>query len=76
MQSIVLSVALIVFDIVMMVLVRIPVLGMIFGLVSMLVGLACFVLWIIMLIKALTGVEWEIPYIGKQARKFLKTASI
>lgn len=58
------------------VLVRIPFLGVIFGLLSILISLGCLALFIITLIKAFTGVEWEIPYIGKQARKFLKTTAI
>jgi uncharacterized membrane protein len=76
MQSIVLGVVVLVLDLVIAVLVKIPFLGVIFGLLSILFSLGCLALFIITLIKAFTGVEWEIPYIGKQARKFLKTTAI
>ena len=76
MQSVVLFVVVIVIDVVLGVLVRIPFLGILFALLSALVGLGFLVVFIITLIKAFTGVEWEIPYIGKQARKFLKSSAI
>ncbi len=60
--------------------------GMIFGVIPFLgwlvviflailsfaLWLAFFVIWIITIIKAFSGVEWEIPYIGKFARKQLE----
>ncbi len=41
---------------------------------SALVGLASFVLWLILIYKAWQGQEWEVPVLGKFARKFLKKA--
>ena len=41
------------------------------GLAWIVIALGAFVLWIITTIKALSNVEWEIPYIGKLARKQL-----
>lgn len=38
---------------------------------SFLVYMAAFVLWVIHVIKAFSGVEWEMPYIGKFARQQL-----
>jgi uncharacterized membrane protein len=53
----------------------IPFVGRLFavllGLVGMIVGLACFVAWLITTSKAFTGKEWEIPYLGKIARQQL-----
>jgi uncharacterized membrane protein len=45
--------------------------GVLLGLLGMLVGLAFFVVWIVTIIQALSGKEWEIPYIGKIARQQL-----
>jgi uncharacterized membrane protein len=39
------------------------------GLLWWLVNLALFVIFVVALIKAFTGVRWEIPYIGPMARK-------
>jgi uncharacterized membrane protein len=39
------------------------------GLLWWLVNLALFVIFVVALIKAFTGVRWEIPYIGPIARK-------
>ncbi len=38
---------------------------------GMVLGLAFLVVWIITIIKALSNVEWEIPILGKLARKQL-----
>jgi uncharacterized membrane protein len=51
----------------------IPVIGLVFGAILWaiwaLVGLAFLVLFIVTVVKAFTGVRWEIPYIGPMARK-------
>src|SRR5690348_5135268 len=44
-------------------------LGFLWGLVFRLIHLAVFVLMVIAMIKAFTGVRWDIPYIGSLARK-------
>ncbi|KKQ36959.1 MAG: hypothetical protein US53_C0031G0006 [Candidatus Woesebacteria bacterium GW2011_GWA1_37_7] len=37
-----------------------------------LVSILSFVLWLLLIYKAWQGVEWEVPVLGKYARKFLK----
>ena len=58
-----------------LVLAHIPVLGwlviLLLGFVGMVVGLASLVIWVITIIKAFSSVEWEIPFLGKLARKQL-----
>jgi uncharacterized membrane protein len=44
------------------------VLGALFGLVGMVVGLAFLAAWLVSAFKAFSGKEWEIPYLGKIAR--------
>ena len=63
MQSIVVSVALIVAS---LVLGFIPILGWAVGL---LLNLAGVVLWIMLMVKAFQGEEWEAPFVGKIARE-------
>ena len=78
-QSVVLSVALLVLWVAFSILGAIvqvipglgPVLGMLLFLVWGVVGLAAFILWIVLLIKAFTGNEWEVPVIGEQARRVI-----
>ncbi|MGB8355480.1 MAG: hypothetical protein WCD79_16400 [Chthoniobacteraceae bacterium] len=59
---------------------HIPILGWIVllmvGIVNLLIGIGFFVVYIITIIKAFTGVEWEIPFLGPLARKQLKTSPI
>ena len=43
--------------------------GPLWGLVWWLINLALFVLFVVTVVKAFTGVLWEIPYIGPIARK-------
>lgn len=54
---------------------HVPVLGWILGLFLMLLGLVVwlggFILIIIMVVKAFSGVEWSVPVIGKFAREQL-----
>ena len=37
-----------------------------------LVSILSFVLWLLLIYKAWQGEEWEVPVLGKYARKFLK----
>jgi uncharacterized membrane protein len=77
MQSIIFGGAWIVFDIVSKIVFTIfgavPALGglliVLWGLVAALVHLAFLVVFIITVVKAFTGVRWDIPYIGPMARK-------
>jgi uncharacterized membrane protein len=43
----------------------------IFGLAGLVLGLGLVVLWVVTIVKAFSKVEWEIPYLGKLARKQL-----
>ena len=63
MQSIVVSVALIVASIVLG---FIPILGWAVG---VLLNLAGVVLWVMLMVKAFQGEEWEVPFVGKIARE-------
>ena len=47
--------------------------GPLWGLVWWLINLALFVLFVVTVVKAFTGVLWEIPYIGPMARKQIET---
>lgn len=37
-----------------------------------LISLVGFILWLVLIYKAWQGQEWEVPVLGKMARKFLK----
>lgn len=77
MQSIIFGLAWVVFviawNIVHAVLAPIPALGWLFGLMLWLIwavaSVGVLVLWIITMVKAFSGVRWDIPYIGPMARK-------
>jgi uncharacterized membrane protein len=51
----------------------IPAIGLFFaiilGIAWALISVAFLVIWIVAMVKAFTGVRWEIPYIGPIARK-------
>ena len=55
----------------------IPILGWLVGLLLLLALFAflagCCIVWVISIFKAFSNVEWEIPYLGKLARKQLAT---
>ncbi len=44
-------------------------------LASMLLGLGGFLLWIYLMLQALGGKEWEVPYIGERSREMLLEGS-
>ena len=77
MQSIILGGAWVLFAIVYSVanaiLTPIPAIGLLFSIILWsvwaLVGVAFLVVFIVTVVKAFTGVRWEIPYIGPMARK-------
>ncbi len=81
MQSVVVGVALIAvsiaFSIFSSVLAFIPVLGWIVALVAGL-GLAVvsFGLWILLMVRAFQGREWQVPLVGVYARRFAAPAEI
>lgn len=75
MQSIVLTVAMvvlwIVFGVLSMVLAVIPIIGWLIGiLASIALSLGALILWIYLMYRAWSGDEWEVPYIGRYARQF------
>jgi uncharacterized membrane protein len=80
MQSVVVGVALIAvsiaFSIFSSVLAFIPVLGWIVALVAGL-GLAVvsFGLWILLMVRAFQGREWQVPLVGAYARRFVAPAA-
>lgn len=79
MQSLLVGVLLIIVNAVLnftnAVLVRIPLIGWLFALgLAMVVGLASLVLWLALMYAAYRGQEWELPVIGKEARKLLADA--
>ena len=76
MQSIIMSLVFIVLDVVLMVFALMPIIGVLFVMTSWVLSLGCMALAVFTITKAYSGVEWEIPYIGKLARKFLKTSPI
>ena len=57
------------------ILAHIPILGwlvlFLLWILGMIVGVVSLVIWIITIIKAFSNVEWEIPILGKLARKQL-----
>src|SRR5256714_9336134 len=82
MQSIIFGGAWILFDIISKILFAIfgsiPAIGGIlvffWAIIQALIHIAFLVIWIIAMVKAFTGVRWEIPYIGPIARNQVETA--
>ena len=68
-QSIFLTIACFAFDVVLIVLGRIPFLGFMTLFLWPLVGLAIFAVWIIVLIKAFNGERFKLPIIGDMAER-------
>ena len=76
MQSTVLSIAWIIVSVCLSFFTAVPVLGWIVGLLTSLVlGLAGFILWLVLMWKAYQGEEWELPIVGPFARKQLGAAA-
>lgn len=75
MQSTVLGVAWIVLSIALSVLSGVvPVIGWIFGLlISIVLGIGGFILWLLLMWNAYQGKEWELPVVGPFARKQLRS---
>jgi uncharacterized membrane protein len=81
MQSLLVGVLLIIVNAVLnflnAVLVRIPLIGWLFALgLALVVGLASLVLWLALMYAAYRGQEWELPVVGKEARKLLADAAV
>ena len=79
MQSVLVGAGLFVFNIASwifgIVLGHIPVVGwfaaIFLGLIGLLVGLAAFILYVVMLVKAFSGEEWAVPGLGRTVRQML-----
>lgn len=75
-QSVVLGIAWVIFWVAMMILSTIlavvPLIGFLISMVLYLVvGLGAFVLWLLLMFRAYSGAEWELPVVGPQARKLI-----
>ena len=68
-QSIFLFIACVAVDIALSVLLRVPFLGFMTLLIWPLVGLAFFIIWVLLLIKAFNGQRFKLPIIGDLAEK-------
>jgi uncharacterized membrane protein len=80
-QSIVVGIALFVIGVILSVLesilMVIPIIGWIVGiLLSLVFGLICFALWLVLMYRAYQGREWEVPYAGVQARRLLASRPV
>lgn len=72
MQSIILSIALIVISIILSIIALIPVIGWIIALLAGLIyPLLVFVIWIFLIYKAYSGEEYHLPIIGEYAEKYM-----
>jgi uncharacterized membrane protein len=62
------------------ILTAIPVLGWIIGIVffllSLLIGLGGFILWIFLMFQAFQHKEWEFPWVGREVRKMILKQSV
>jgi len=47
----------------------IPFIGLVFWVLSIIVGITSFVLWIILMVQAGTGKMWKLPWVGNWAEK-------
>lgn len=70
MQSIIVFGAITVVGIVLSVLQLIPGIGILFTVLSALVGLFAFVLWIVLMVKAYQGERYKLPWAGELAERY------
>ena len=70
-QSIIVFGSVTVVQIALSILARIPFLGLLFTIVESLVGLAAFVLWIILMVKAYNGERYKMRWAGDRAEKYM-----
>lgn len=57
--------------IVLLILHGVPLIGSILGFASIVVRLGILVAWVVLIVRAYSGREWEIPYLGALARQQL-----
>ena len=79
-QSIVVTIAMVVLSIALTVLnsilAIIPILGWIVGIVlTLVVGLGTFVLWLLLMFQAFQGKEWELPVLSQYARRMISSTA-
>jgi uncharacterized membrane protein len=80
-QSVVVGIAMVVANILLAitgsVLSAVPLIGWLIGLLlSMALGVAGLVLWIVLMYRAFRGDEWELPVAGGQARRLLAAPGV
>jgi len=68
-QSIFLAIAWFVADVIAMILGRLPFVGWMMWFIMPLIGLAFFILWLIVLINAFNGKRFKVPVVGDLAEK-------
>ena len=49
--------------------------GPLWGLIWWLINLALFVIFVVTVVKAFTGVRWDVPYVGPIARKQIESGA-
>jgi len=72
MQSIFVFGAFTVIQIVLSFFMWIPYIGIIFSILSWLIGLLAFILWIVLMVKAFQGQTYKLPWAGNMAEKYAK----
>jgi uncharacterized membrane protein len=72
MQSIFVFGAFTVIQIVLSFFMWIPYIGIIFSILSGLIGLLAFILWIVLMVKAFQGQKYKLPWAGNMAEKYAK----
>jgi len=71
MQSIVTFGAITVVSIILSILGSIPFIGVVFNIINWIVGVLAFVLWIVLMIKAVQGAMYKLPWAGNLAEKWV-----
>jgi len=69
MQSIVTFGAITVVSIALSILGVIPIIGVVFDIINVIIGVLAFVLWIILMVKAAQGTMYKLPWAGNFAEK-------
>ena len=70
-QSIIVFGALTVVSIVLRALIWIPVMGIIFGIASYILGVLAFILWVVLMVKAYQGERYRLPWASELAEKWV-----
>ena len=70
-QSIVTFGSITVVSVVFAILAIIPYIGLVFGIISWIIGLLAFVLWIVLMVKAYQGATYKLPWAGNIAEKWI-----